>query len=251
MVNLTAVSACGAGFVTAFPCGAQVPLASNLNVGPARTRAAMATVMLNAQGELCVYSSQRTDLVVDLFGSFGPSGLAVNPIPPDRFLDSRNAAGARNPKTGFVGPGTFAMPVAGVGPVPAGAKAVLVNVTAVDPTTSGYVTVHPCGTAPWVSNVNFRVGQIVANLAVAGLDGSGQVCFTTNVPTHLVVDVVGWLGDTGLRVQAQTPERVMDTRTGLGGCRSRCRRAVWRRSRWPGPACSAPSPPSRRRVRAT
>jgi hypothetical protein len=217
MVNLTAVSACGAGFVTAFPCGAQVPLASNLNVGPARTRAAMATVMLNAQGELCVYASQRTDLVVDLFGSFGPSGQAVNPIPPDRFLDTRSAAGARNPKTGFVSPGTFALPVAGVGPVPAGARAVLLNVTAVDPTAGGFVTVHPCGAAPWVSNVNFRVGQIVANLAVAGLDGSGQVCFTANVATHLVVDVVGWLGDTGLKVRAQTPERVMDTRTGHGG----------------------------------
>ena len=93
----------------------------------------------------------------------------------------------------------------------------LANVTAVNPTASGYVTVHPCGTSPWVSNVNFRVGQIVANLAVAGLDGSGRICFTTNVATHLVVDIVGWLGDTGLRVRAQTPERVMDTRTGHGG----------------------------------
>ena len=252
MVNLTAVSACGAGFVTAFPCGAQVPLASNLNVGPARTRAAMATVMLNAQGELCVYSSQRTDLVVDLFGSFGPSGQAVNPIPPDRFLDTRNAAGARNPKTGFVGPGTFALPVAGVGPVPAGARAVLLNVTAVDPTAGGFVTVHPAAPRPGSSNVNFRVGQIVANLAVAGLDGSGQVCFTANVATHLVVDVVGWLGDTG-------PEGAgPDPRAGHGHPhRPRwCRRSAagWRRRADPGArrlGCSAPSPPSRRRVRAS
>ena len=68
-----------------------------------------------------------------------------------------------------------------------------------------------------MSNLNFKAGQIVANLAVAGLDGSGQVCFTANLATHLVVDVVGWLGGSGLRVRAQTPERVMDTRSGQGG----------------------------------
>ncbi len=217
MVNLTAASSCRGGFVTAFPCGSQVPLASNLNVGTARTRAALATVMLNGQGDLCVYSSQRTDLVVDLFGSFGPNGLAVNPISPDRYLDTRNAARARNPRVGRIGPGTFGMQVAGIGPVPGNARAVLLNVTAVDPNANGFVTVHPCGAAPWVSNVNFKTGQIVANLAVAGLDGSGQVCFTANVATHLVVDVVGWLGGSGLRVRAQTPERVMDTRNGQGG----------------------------------
>ena len=145
MVNLTAASSCRGGFVTAFPCGSQVPLASNLNVGTARTRAALATVMLNGQGELCVYSSQRTDLVVDLFGSFGPNGLAVNPISPDRYLDTRNAAGARNPRVGRIGPGTFGMKVAGIGPVPGNARAVLLNVTAVDPNADGFVTVHPCG----------------------------------------------------------------------------------------------------------
>ena len=98
MVNLTAASSCRGGFLTAFPCGSQVPLASNLNVPTARTRAALATVMLNGQGELCVYSSQRTDLVVDLFGSFGPNGLAVNPISPDRYLDTRNGRGRATPR---------------------------------------------------------------------------------------------------------------------------------------------------------
>jgi hypothetical protein len=157
-------------------------------------------------------------LVVDLFGSFRPGGdLGVNPIAPDRFLDTRDARGARTAKTGRIGPTTFAMKVAGVGTVPAGARAVLLNVTAVDPDAAGFVTVHPCGSSPWVSNVNYKVGQIVANLAISGLDGAGRVCFTSNVPTHLVVDAVGWLGSSGLRVRAQTPERVMDTRTGQGG----------------------------------
>jgi hypothetical protein len=218
MVNVTGVSSCRNAFVTAYPCGVQVPLASNLNLLAGRTRAALATVQLSPGGELCVYTMAPMDLVVDLFGWFHPSdGQFINPLAPDRFLDTRNAAGARNPRVGKIGPGAFPVQIAGLGPVPAGARAVLVNVTAVDPNVDGYITVHPCNQAPWVSNVNFRLGQIVANLAVVGLDGAGRACLTANTPTHAIVDVVGWFGASGVRVRAQTPERVMDTRNGLGG----------------------------------
>ena len=58
----------------------------------------------------------------------------------------------------------------------------------------------------------------MANAATVALAGNGTICFTSSVPTHLIVDVVGWLGDTGgLRVAAQTPQRLVDTRIGLGG----------------------------------
>lgn len=217
LVNVTAVGACGAGFLTAYPCGAQVPFASNLNVPIRRTRAALATVMLNAQGELCVYSSTTTDVLVDLLGSFGPGGLGLNPVAPDRLLDTRTGNGARIAQVGKVGPATFAAQIAGVGVVPAGATAVLLNVTAVGPDWDGYLTVHRCGAVPDSSNLNFRAGQVLANLVVTALDASGRGCFTPNGPTNLVVDVLGWFGPTGLRVRAQTPQRVVDTRSGLGG----------------------------------
>ena len=126
----------------------------------------------------------------------------VNPITPDRFLDTRSGIGARDNHVGKVGGAPYAVTIAGVGSVPAGAKAVLVNVTAVGPDGDGFITVHQCGAVPGSSNLNFRVGQMLANLAVTALDGSGRACFTSSVTTDLIVDVVGWLGDTGLRFAA-------------------------------------------------
>ena len=88
--------------------------------------------------------------VVDLFGSFGPSaGWRSTRSRPTASSTPATARPATR-KSGSSVRAPSPLPVAGVGPVPAGAQAVLVNVTAVDPTASGYVTVHPCGTAPWV-----------------------------------------------------------------------------------------------------
>jgi hypothetical protein len=218
MVNITAVSSCQWAYVTAYPCGGPVPLASNLNLPPRRTRAALSTVMLSGAGELCIYADKTTDLVVDVFGSFGPNGTLLHPLAPDRFLDTRNGQ-ARNARVGRIGPATFSLPVRGLGPVPAGAQAVMVNVTATEAVADGFLTVHACGSVPPVSNLNFKANQNVANLAVVALDGSGSLCVTPSVGAHVLVDVVGWLGAGagGLRVQAQTPQRLMDTRTGLGG----------------------------------
>ena len=217
LANVTAVGACGSGFLTAYPCGPTVPNASNLNVPVKRTRAALAAVMLDAQGQLCVYSSVTTDVVVDILGTFGPNGELINPLPPDRFLDTRSGNGARDRHVGKVGGTPYAVTIAGVGSVPAGAKSVLVNVTAVGPDGDGFLTVHPCGVVPGSSNLNYRIGQVLANLAVTALDASGRACFTSSVTTDLIVDVVGWVGSTGLRFAATTPQRLVDTRTGIGG----------------------------------
>ena len=56
--------------------------------------------------------------------------------------------------------------------MPAGATSVALNVTAAAPDADGYVAVYPCGTSPFVSNVNYRAGQVAAaNLAVVKLPG--------------------------------------------------------------------------------
>ena len=110
------------------------------------------------------------------------------------------------------------MPVLGVSGIPlAGVTAVSLNLTAVGPTAEGYVTVWPCGsTKPETSNVNFVKDQIVPNAVIAPVDSTGKVCIASSVGTHVVVDVNGWFGATS-GLNAVTPVRVFDTRSGNGG----------------------------------
>jgi hypothetical protein len=110
------------------------------------------------------------------------------------------------------------MPVLGVSGIPlAGVTAVSLNLTAVGPTAEGYVTVWPCGSAkPETSNVNFVKDQIVPNAVIAPVDSTGKVCVASSVGTHVVVDVNGWFGATS-GLNAVTPVRVFDTRSGIGG----------------------------------
>src|ERR1019366_3648048 len=86
--------------------------------------------------------------------------------------------------------------------VPAGAAAAGLNVTAVDPTAAGFLTVWPEGTTmpTNVSNLNFAAGTIVPNLVTVGLSltaPAGMVSIYLNTgSTNVVVDVEGYYTST-------------------------------------------------------
>jgi hypothetical protein len=119
-------------------------------------------------------------------------------VTPFRIVDTRT--GATDPATyagqTLAGGGTLNVQVTGVGttPVPAGASAVVLNVTAVDPSTNGFLSVFPEGTTlPLVSDLNFAPGVIVANLVTAPLSASGGISIFNHAGnTDVVVDVEGY-----------------------------------------------------------
>ncbi len=212
LVNVAAVDPCGAGFLTVYDCGA-VPLASNVNFTRRHTVANLVVARLDTAGELCVYASAQTDVVVDLVGTLAPDGWRYNGVGPARLVDTREAAGAALGNVGRLAPMVpLALPVRGVAGVPTEASAVVLNVTAVDPAEPGYLTAYGCGPVPWVSSLNFVPGHDVANLALVPLAADGSACLVTNARPHVVVDVVGWLGATGSRLAVATPRRLVDTR---------------------------------------
>jgi hypothetical protein len=128
-------------------------------------------------------------------------------LSPFRIVDTRT--GATDPAT-YAGKtlgaaGTLPVQVTGVGttPVPTGASAVVLNVTAVVPTAanggaSGFVTVYPGGgTLPTVSNLNTTPGTNVANLVTVGLSSTGGVSiYNASGSTDIVVDVEGYYTST-------------------------------------------------------
>lgn len=68
--NVTAVLADAAGFLTVWPCDQPRPNASNVNyrAGEVSPNAALSKVSLDGNGQICVYSSARTDAIVDVTG---------------------------------------------------------------------------------------------------------------------------------------------------------------------------------------
>ena len=122
--------------------------------------------------------------------------------------------------------------VAGEFAVPSDATAVVLNVTAVDATARGYLTVYPGGNAiPTASNINVRPDQRVANLVETGVGTAEHVSVVANTPMDVVVDLEGYVtpvpeGGAGLYNALPSPVRICDTRagnpSGLSGGDAQC-----------------------------
>ena len=71
-MNVTVDRPDGSGFVTVFPCGGLLPLASNVNYVKDQTVANSVTVAVGVAGRVCFYTSTATHLVIDTNAAFAP-----------------------------------------------------------------------------------------------------------------------------------------------------------------------------------
>ncbi|MEU9255299.1 Tat pathway signal protein, partial [Streptomyces sp. NPDC048270] len=136
------------------------------------------------------------------------------PVTPTRLMDTRSGLGVPKAKVGQGG--TVTLQVTGTAGIPAsGVTAVVLNVTATDPTTSSHVSVHPDGTArSSASNLNFTAGQTIPNLVVVPVV-NGRVSFYNNAGSvDLIADIAGYYttDGSGSTYKPVTPTRLMDTR---------------------------------------
>ncbi|MEP7192266.1 MAG: hypothetical protein ABI903_05320 [Actinomycetota bacterium] len=213
VLNVTATATTGAGFVTVFPTGTTRPTASSLNFAKAQTIANQVIAKVGAGGKVSLYTSAGAQLVADVAGYY-PNGAGYVGLSPTRILDTRSGVGAAKAKV--AGKGIVALTVTGVASVPAGAAAVVLNVTVTAPAGAGYVTAYPGGASrPTASNVSYLAGQTIAGMVIAKVGTGGKVNLYTLASAHLVADVVGWV-PAGADYTALSPARVLDTRTGLG-----------------------------------
>ena len=217
-VSVTAVDPCSDGFLTVYDCDVR-PNTSNVNFAAGRTTAGMAITMLTDR-RLCVFSSARTDLIVDITGEFTPSGDSFFPMTPTRWVDTRGNPAVLSLPTGVRAAGTHTEVVlAGSGGIPADATAVWLNLTGVNATGMTFLTAYPgpCGTAPLASNVNIFAGRSAASAVLVGLGPTGSICIRVGgAGAHLVVDVAGWFeaSTDGLQYVAGPLTRLYDSRPG-------------------------------------
>ncbi|MEV6727691.1 MULTISPECIES: PKD domain-containing protein [unclassified Streptomyces] len=149
---------------------------------------------------------------------FVTSGSEYTPHAPTRLLDTRAGLGAAQAKV--AGRGSVVLKVAGAAKVPAGVRAVALNVTATNAAGAGHVVVQPHSYGfDEGSNLNYVAGQTVANQVVVpvGEDGSVQLINGGWDPVDLIADVTGYFtATTASGYTTLDPVRAVDTREGLG-----------------------------------
>jgi outer membrane protein assembly factor BamB len=225
VLNVTVTEPTFDSYLTAWPAGDTRPLASNLNFVAGETVPNLVVVKVGDGGKVDLYNNGgTTHVVADVAGWFGVDpaggGAGFTALPPARILDTRIGVGA---PTGKVGPGgTIALQVTGQGGVPiTGVSAIVLNLTATEPTFTSFLTAWPAGQArPLASNLNFVAGETVPNLVVVKVGDGGKVnIYNNGGSTHVLADVAGWYGDdvtTGPGFSAVPPARILDTRSGAG-----------------------------------
>jgi hypothetical protein len=246
VVNVTAVNPGGPGWLTVYPAGSSRPNASNLNVTAKAVVANLVEVAVGAADNISIYSSTRSDVVVDLEGyvpaTDGAGSGVYTPLPsPVRICDTRPGIPSNpgQPATQCNNQPLQAntpRAITAVDPsfqVPPGAIAVVANVTAVSPVGPGWLTVYPdgLGKPPTASNVNYTAKQVIPNRAIVTLGVSdclttrtacGRMNLFSSQATNVIVDISGYYtasGGAGGRFTAlqptpsqPSPVRICDTR---------------------------------------
>jgi serine protease len=102
----------------------------------------------------------------------------------------------------------------------AGVTALVVNLTLVRPTRSGYLTAYPGPARPLASSINFPAGWTGANMVTVPLatDGSFRL-YNSAGTTNVVIDVLGYYRGPGTSTATRgalyhpmTPRRIFDSR---------------------------------------
>ena len=120
-------------------------------------------------------------------GTPPPVGSDLYILTPCRVVDSRSGS----PLTHLA---TRDLQFTGVCGIPSSATAVVANITAINPITTGFLALYPTGST-WggTSTMNYRFGKTRANNAILPLSNLGKATILNNGSTqHFIVDVTGY-----------------------------------------------------------
>jgi hypothetical protein len=191
-LNYTVVPTTTLGFLTTWPAGQPQPLVSTLNAPTGTVTANAAIVPAGTNGDVSVFVTDDTVLVIDIDGYFAPpgaGGLSLFPLTPCRVLDTRNP----NPTGGqpFSGQLDVNFTASNCGAAPS-AQGFVINATVVPTGALGFLTLWPQGaTQPLVSTLNALDGAVTSNLAIVPTTNGSISAFVKGV-THLLYDLSGF-----------------------------------------------------------
>ncbi|QUQ69837.1 RCC1 domain-containing protein [Kutzneria sp. CA-103260] len=185
--NLTGTNVTNNTNVTAWPDGQPQPSASNLNLAPGQTAPNLVTVAVGANRKVDLSNhTGSVDLIADLAGYYATgSGNPFYSLTPVRAFDSRNGDPLGPNSSGAVPFTPW---------IPAGASAMVYNLTGTDASTATNVTAWPDGQPqPSASNLNLAAGETAPNLAITALGTGGAIRFYNHAGSvNLIMDIAGY-----------------------------------------------------------
>jgi hypothetical protein len=177
------------------------------------------TVNVNTQARAVSWSftvDPAAKLGAQPLPNVAPSGspTAFEPTAPSRFADSRDSLRITRLRAGA----PKRIVVAGTPGIPADAKSVSANLTAVGATGGGYLTAYNCSAAaPTAASLNYQGGEATGNAGLYPLNASGELCVIASTDVDLVIDINGYTRPSGTgRLTTLQPTRVVDTTVGMG-----------------------------------
>ncbi len=202
------------------------------------SRVALGAAAALLAGAVAVVLSPGADSTVQAIGEPLGAGGEFHSVAPERVFDSREAdldvaPLGRKPSSGPNADTVFQVPIVGVGGLPEftdddddgfddNVLAVVANVTVVQPTAEGYLTMYPNGETPGTTSVlNFKPFQNIPNTAILRPGQNGEVSVQLVTPladgaADVVIDISGWFStssydNSGARVVAIDPVRIYDS----------------------------------------
>lgn len=210
-INVTVVDPAGPGFLSVLGANDTTPQVSTVNFD--HQPAANHVIATIRNGTIGLHASVDAHVIIDINGFFRPNtGDTLVPITPTRVLDTRAPHIARlTPNT------TRTIQVTGTpAGAPTHATAVALNLTMVNPTGNGYLSVWPTGTnATDVSNLNVTPNETRPNSTIVPVSPNGTITISASTTTDLLIDVTGYLTNhtgQGAHFTPVTAIRLLDTR---------------------------------------
>ncbi len=207
--NATSVLPTGGGYLTIYPSGGTRPAVASSNYAGGDVINGPFAVKLGADGKFKVYTFTTTHLVIDILGYYSEdatdangAGLLFNPLPsPVRLLETRagfagcTMTGA--PIAGNLNAATHTQMAANFCGLPASAQAVVGNVSVVNTTGAGFLTLFPANltTAPLVATSNYPAPATFGynrHFFVGLSPADGQFKVLTQFTTDLILDASGY-----------------------------------------------------------
>jgi hypothetical protein len=189
-LNVTVVPPGPIGYLTVYPTGVTMPVVATLNDLTGTDVANAAIVPAGTGGSINVYSTNNTDLVVDINGYFAPAGsggLSLYSLPPCRVLDTRNSPVSST----IIGQYNVNVTASGCGGTPS-VHAYVFNTTVVPSGPLGYLTLWAEGTIqPATATLNALDGAVTNNMAIVSATNGEISAYATN-STALILDLFGY-----------------------------------------------------------